>query len=319
MTTSTIDSLITTYQTRRAEQQAAAEEQKKAKAAAALEHAKAVLAEKFGSLWQYVAVVDVNVYLDHSRGTHSVRLDTLIDACNCELCVDTNDKAHFVVGGKTFYHNQTWAEDDWGEFFTTVRSVAVEQREKRIDNHSYAIRYAETDAQVRECLAAALAEFPDEQPAYGRTVGWQAIADARLAELLQRAEELANERAQREAGARDYEARQQAAQAEADKFQPFFAYQIHYAIEQPGDEDDPFTTTTVYVLHPKPDADGYYATIWCGKITKSRLTFVARTDLLEITAPDDKHAKCICHCDFEAGVYIRRTPDGAELLSVKSA
>ena len=38
---------------------------------------------------------------------------------------------------------------------------------------------------------------------------------------------------------------------------------------------------------------------------------VARTTELIITSPDDDHARSICQCDFEASVYIRRTPENA--------
>jgi len=308
-----IDTLITTYQTKLAQTQATAEQERQAQEAAALAQATALLTEKFGPLWPCVIIENANVHLEKFRGTHSVNLDALVDRCPCDLFVDLNGKIRLTIGIKSFHANdKPWDADDWGEFFTATRIYKAKQRQKRITLFCNSISYADNAEDVQQRLTNALAEFPDAHPHGNAT--WQSVADARLTELQQTAEDEAREQAERAAAAREYETRRQAAEREALAFTPFVAYQLHYSVYQPGNDEEPYPTQTAYSLNNAPDSDGWWQTISRGELTPNKFLYVARITKLTITGPDDSDAKYICKCDYDASVYIRRTPAGAQPL-----
>ena len=312
--TTTIDTLIETYQTRLAEEKEQAFTERRAKEQTAITQALNDFAAFFGPLWNCVQFVEPNVSSEGQTKRPYVRLVVIIDGHPGELHLDINSKKSIQMNGlRTFYADGVWNESEWGQFFLAIRDAKAEARANAITRLANQLYRASLD-ELDELLEHAQVIYPNDfPPDWEISHTWQELADYRRAELQADADERVREKSDRKAKDREYEAHRQAAELEAAKFKPFIAYQLHYSVAQPGDEDQPYTTQTVYALHPDPDPDGWYTTIWRGLETRDRLHHVARTTELIITSPDDDHARSICQCDFEAGVYIRRTPVGAAL------
>lgn len=166
-----------------------------------------------------------------------------------------------------------------------------------------------------QTAAEIFAFYRDEYvPRYGadaaRVKAIQGEIAKRAENLRYQAERDAEQARQAEARA-VYQARTDAAQAEADAlWHPFTVYRIEYgAVVSDGDGSSGPALDNVYTLEAEPDAEGWYRRVVTGKVTRVRIPGRVLVEEIKVETPGQARYLPVCQTWSKEGAFFALPPD----------